>query len=137
MRNASRAFITIDVLIAGMVLVAGIAACMYLFRVGLMNLERANRANLFASKLLQIPATLKATDLERGEGEIDMGDGFLLRYRSRILSSVKPKIETGEGTVPSRFEIVLFEVAFKLIQGDYQKEGLLNVLKTKALPAEF
>ena len=44
--TGEKGFLVLEVLIAGLILTASIAASMYLFKMGFANLERANNSNV-------------------------------------------------------------------------------------------
>ncbi|HVO67146.1 MAG TPA: hypothetical protein VMT12_11730 [Syntrophales bacterium] len=82
----SRGFLVLEVLIAGLILTASIAAAMYLFRVGFNHMERVNQVNLLSAKLLQAGSLLKIIELERQSGTEDMGDGVIMKWVSHLLA---------------------------------------------------
>ncbi len=53
-RFSDSGFLILEVMIASLILTAGVAATMYLFRLGFQYLERANDSNLLSSKLPQV-----------------------------------------------------------------------------------
>ena len=110
-----RGFLVLEILIAGFILTASIAAAMYLFRMGYDYLEKANVSNTISSKLIQAAGLCKVLELEKKYGTEDMGDGVTLKWEAHLLSSSKPPIE-GEGGIllQSLHELYLYRVNFTL-----------------------
>lgn len=94
-------FLLLEILFAGLILTAGIACSMYLFRAGFEHLERVDRANLLSAKLLQAGSLLKITDLNRQSESEDMGDGVTMKWKSRLVGSIQPLKYLREGGTPS------------------------------------
>jgi Tfp pilus assembly protein PilV len=46
--NQPKGFLVLEILIAGLILTASIAATMYLFRVGTLYLEKVNQSNMLS-----------------------------------------------------------------------------------------
>src|SRR5208283_1792068 len=82
----SRGFLVLEVLIAGLILTASIAAAMYLFRMGFDHMERVNNVNLLSAKLLQAGSLLKIIELERQSGTEDLGDGVIMKWKSHLVA---------------------------------------------------
>ena len=100
-----KGFIVIEILIAGLILTASIAATMYLFRMGFEHLERANQSNILASKLTQATGLFDTLDLQKKSGEEDIGEGIKLKWDARLLRSSKPIRGEGEFSIPSFHEL--------------------------------
>ena len=58
-------FLVLEILIAGLILTASIAATMYLFRMGYNYLDKANQINVLSSKLIQASGLLKTLEMEK------------------------------------------------------------------------
>lgn len=133
LRNNNRGFITIDILIAGVILTAGIAASAYLFRVGFDYLDRANKANTLALKISQTPALLRTLDLDKESGKEDLGDGVTLNWTAKLFSKTRPSNVSGETPMPSMHEFYLYEVNLTYQYKDLSKSYKVNVFRSKSL----
>lgn len=112
-------FLLLEILVAGVILTAGIACAMYLFRSGFEHLERADRANLLSAKLLQAGSLLKITDLERRSGSEDLGDGVTMKWTAQLAGSSLPHIYARDASgsmeaFSGHHEIYLYRVDFGL-----------------------
>jgi len=58
-------FLVLEILIAGLILTSGIAATMYLFRMGFEHLERAKISNTLSAKLIQASGLIRTLDLQK------------------------------------------------------------------------
>ncbi|MCX8034514.1 MAG: hypothetical protein N3A00_04275 [Thermodesulfovibrio sp.] len=132
-RNSSKGFITIDILIAGVILTAGIAASAYLFRLGFDYLDRANKANTIALKISQTPALLRTLDFEKESGKEELGDGVMLSWTAKLLSKSRPATMTGEAPVSSMHELYLYEVTLSFEYKDLIRTYKVNVFRSKSL----
>lgn len=129
--KGNEGFLLIEILIAGLIITASIAATMSLFRVGFQHLERVNISNKLSSKLPQSVSFLKTIDLEIEEGVEEMGDGVTLVWKSEILERTIPSTETMGKTTSSIHELSLYKLDFQLIYNDVERDYELNVLKYK------
>lgn len=135
----SRGFLVLEVLIAGLILTASIAASMYLFRIGLSHMERVNRANLLSAKLLQAGARLKVLDLEKQSGAEDLGEGVTLQWRARLLSRDKQagdlRPQQAGDTVRKNFshDLFLYRVDFLLTYQGSTGEYSVHVFRSRSL----
>jgi len=132
LKKPSYGFITIDVLIAGMILTAGIAASMYLFRLGYNYLQKANIANTLSVKIAQAPALVRTLDLSQESGTEDFGDGVVLKWTSNLISKSRPQIMAEFG-VQSMHELYLYEVTLDFEYAGVKKTYKINVFRSKAL----
>jgi len=132
MKGLKKGSITIDVLIAGMILTAGIAASMYLFRLGFQYLEKANTANLIALKISQTPALLRTLDLSKESGLEDLGDGVTLRWTSKLIAKSRPE-RMAEAKIPSAHELYLYEVTLNFEHKGIAKTYKVNVFRSTTL----
>jgi len=128
-------FLLVEILIAGLILTASIAATMYLFRMGYEYLEKANSSNVLSSKLIQVPGLLKTIALEGKSGEEDMGGGVGLKWEARLLGRARPIKGGGEFAVTSSHELFLYKVNFSLIYQNQNREYEIDVFKSKPLSA--
>lgn len=135
-KKSNSGFITIDILIAGVILTAGIAASAYLFRIGFDYLDRANKANTLALKISQTPALLRTLDFEKESGTEELGDEVRLIWTAKLISKSRPSTITGEMKVPSRYELYLYEVTLTFEYKDLVKKYTINVLRSKTTVAE-
>jgi hypothetical protein len=83
-------FLLIEVLISSMILTSGIAATMYLFRVGYQSLERARQSNLVSSKIPYAVNFLQTDGYADQSGSEQLGDGVVLTWTSRIADRKEP-----------------------------------------------
>ena len=117
-------FLVLEILIAGLILTSGIAATMYLFRMGFEYLEKARISNTLSSKLIQASGLIRTLDLDRKAGTEDLGGGVSLQWNARPLSSVTPVASADSGKITSLYDLSLYEVQFNLsfqgVQRDYQ-----------------
>jgi len=132
MKKFKKGSITIDVLIAGMVLTAGIAASMYLFNLGFQYLEKANTANAIALKISQTPALLRTLDLSKELGTEDLGDGVTLEWSSKLIAKSRPE-RLVEVKIPSMHELYLYEVTLNFKYKDSVKTYKINVFRSKTV----
>ena len=132
MKRLKKGSITIDVLIAGMILTAGIAASMYLFKLGFKYLEKANTANAIALKVSQIPALLRTFDFSKESGTEDLGDGVTLEWTSKLIAKSRPE-RLAEIKIPSMHELYLYEVTLKFIYKDKIKTYKIHIFRSKQL----
>jgi len=128
-------FIVIDIMIAGLILTASIAATMYLFRMGFDYLERANQTNVLSSKLTQATGLIRALDMEKKSGEEDLGEGVTLKWDARLLDASRPVRGPGELSVSSVHELFLYRVLFSLNYQGIVQEYKVNVFRYKPLSA--
>ena len=130
MKRLKKGSITIDVLIAGMILTAGIAASMYLFKLGFQYLEKANTVNIIALKVSQTPALLRTLDLSEESGIEDLGDGVTLEWTSKLIAKSRPE-RLAEVKIPSMYELYLYEVTLKFIYKNKIRTYKINVFRSK------
>lgn len=136
MRN-EKGFLVLEVLIAGLILTASVAATMYLFRIGAEGLERANQSNLLSSRLPQAVNLIKSLDMNSKQGAEELGDGILLTWKSRLLEKVIPDIITQDGSAKGIHELYLYQVDFDLAKKEGQKRDYkLNVFRYKTLGSQ-
>jgi len=131
--SRQKGFLVIEILIAGLILTASIAAAMYLFRMGYVYLEKANWSNTISVKLIQAANIVKVLDLEKKSGIEDMGEGVSMKWDAQLISSARPmKGEAGE-MVQSMHIISLYKVNFSLAYRDSAREYNVNVFRYKSL----
>lgn len=135
MKLNERGFLILEMLIAGLILTASIAATMYLFKLGFEHLERANDSNVISSKAPQAINLIKTMDLERGRGTEYMGDDVALRWEALLLEKYRPLIVDVEfgTTTPSRREMYLYRVLLKIEYKKISRGYELNVFRHKML----
>lgn len=127
-----KGFLVIEILIAGLILTASIAAAMYLFRMGYVYLEKANWSNTISVKLIQAANIVKILDLEKKTGVEDMGDGVSMKWNAQLISSSRPMIGQPGEMVRSMYEIFIYKVNFSLTYQDSIREYQVNVFKYKS-----
>lgn len=130
-------FLVLEILIAGMILTASIAATMYLFRVGFEHLGRAGTTNTLSSKLPQAVNLLKSIDMSAREGAEDIGDGVTLRWRAELLAKHVPPQPVDEMSTVGVHELFLYHVNFELYFKDQKKEYELNVFRSRPTYSTF
>jgi hypothetical protein len=128
-----KGFIVIEILIAGLILTASIAATMYLFRMGFEHLERANESNVLASKLTQATGLMDTLDFQKKSGEEDIGEGVRLQWQARLMESSRPAQGVGEFATPALHEILLYRVDFKLRYKGLVREYQVHVFRYQPL----
>jgi hypothetical protein len=131
--NHQQGFLVLEILIAGLILTASIAATMYLFRMGYDYLEKANRSNVLSSKLVQAAGLLKTLEMEKKSGVEDMGDDVNLKWAARLLGSSRPTKGGGEFAVTSIHELFLYRVDFSLVYQNTSRDYQINVFRYKPL----
>jgi hypothetical protein len=132
-RTRGSGFIVLEILIAGLILTASIAATMYLFRMGFDYLERANQSNLLSSKLPQAAGLIRTLDLQQNSGEEDIGEGITLKWEAQLLNSSRPIRRGGEFPIASLYELLLYRVLFSLNYKGDLREYQINVFRYKPL----
>ncbi len=136
MRNHQKeGFIVVEIMIAGLILTASIAATMYLFRMGFDYLERANQSNVLSSKLTQATGLIRTLDMEKKSGEEDLGEGVTLKWDARLLDASRPVRGQAEFAIISIHELFLYRVLFSLNYKGIVQEYKVNVFRYKPLSA--
>ena len=126
-------FIVVEILIAGLILTASIAATMYLFRMGFDYLDRANQSNVLSSKLTQATGLIRTLELQKNSGVEDMGDGVTLKWVARLLESSRPIKQVADFSLQSIHELLLYRVDFNLNYKGIVREYQVNVFRYKPL----
>jgi hypothetical protein len=138
-RENSRGFLVLEVLIAGLILTASIAAAMYLFRMGFDHMERVNKVNLLSAKLLQAGSLLKIVELERHSGTEDLGDGVIMKWESHLVARNNQKRSgtnsSSDIAVRRNFshDLFLYRVDFLLEFKGSMREYHINVFHSRPL----
>jgi hypothetical protein len=128
-----RGFLVLEILIAGFILTASIAAAMYLFRTGYDYLERANISNTISAKLVQTAGLFRVLELTKNSGTEDMGNGVTLKWEARLLGSSKPPILGGEVPMPSLHELYLYRINFSLDYKNVSRSYEINAFRFKPI----
>jgi hypothetical protein len=129
----------LEVLIAGLILTASIAAAMYLFRMGFDHMERVNKVNLLSAKLLQAGSLLKIVELERHSGTEDLGDGVIMKWESHLVARNNQKRSgtnsSSDIAVRRNFshDLFLYRVDFLLEFKGSMREYHINVFHSRPL----
>ncbi len=131
--HQARGFIVVEIMIAGLILTASIAATMYLFRMGFGYLERADQSNVLSSKLTQATGLLRTLDVQKKSGEEDLGGGVTLKWEAQLLGSSRPVKGQAESTTPSTHDLFLYRVLFSLNYQGIIQEYRVNVFRYKPL----
>ncbi|MFA4916755.1 MAG: hypothetical protein WC560_08810 [Syntrophales bacterium] len=132
-KNQEEGFLVIEILIAGLILTASIAATMYLFRMGYGYIEKSNQSNVISSKLIQTAGLVKTLELDKKTGMEEMGDGVTLSWKAKLLGQTRPIKGELEFAAPSIHELLLYRVNFILNYRGIAKEYQINVFKHKTL----
>jgi hypothetical protein len=132
-KSRQKGFLVLEILIAGVILTASIAATMYMFRMGYDYIAKAEQSNIFSSKLVQAVGLLKTLDLEKKSGVEDMGNDVTLTWECRLLGAAKPARGRGEYLDASMHEIFLYRMEFSLTYRNTSKEYQINVFRYKSL----
>ena len=131
--NQRKGFIVLEVLISGLILTASIAATMYLFRMGFDYLDRANQSNVLSSKLTQATGLLRTLDMQKNDGEEDLGENVTLKWKSQLLESSRPIKQAEDFSLQSIHELFLYRVDFSLNYKGIVREYQVNVFRYKSL----
>ena len=132
MKN-EKGFLVLEMLVAGVILTASVAAAMYLFRIGADNLARVNSSNLLSAKLPQAVSLIRGLDLHKPSGAEELGDGVSLKWESRLIEQLIPG--QADGRIASAAnELYLFRVEFSLEYEDrLKREYSIHVFRHKSL----
>jgi len=130
----TRGFLVLEILIAGLILTSGIAATMYLFRMGMEHLEKAKISNTLSTKLVQVSGLMQTLDLGEKRGIEEMGDGVSLAWDARLLASVQPIATSATGKIStSPYELSLYKVHFTLSLQGVLREYSISVFRYRSL----
>jgi hypothetical protein len=129
----NRGFLVLEILIAGLILTAGIAATMYLFRLGYGYLEKTRQSNILSARLIQASSLIKEQDLDRQSGTVEAGDGVTLKWKARLLIASLPTSGEGEFAVRSPHELRLYRVDITAQYQEIARDYQINVLRYKTL----
>lgn len=135
MKN-EKGFLVLEILIAGLILTASVAATMYLFRIGSEGLERANASNLLAARMPQAVNFIKNLDMNTKEGSEDLGEGILLSWKAELREKSLQEVRDEETGAVSKgmHELYLYQVDFSLADDrGLKREYKINVLRYKSL----
>lgn len=120
-----KGFILIEILISGIILASITAASMYLFKIGYLNLAKADNVYILNSKIPLAINLIKNS--EKRESIEDLGDGVFLRWKSKLLS--KSFVTTKNDSREIKFFVYLYLVYFNLSMQDEKKDYEIYVLK--------
>jgi len=127
-------FLLLEILIASLILAGAVAAGMYLFRTGFQYLEKIKENNLLASKVPQALSYLyQVADLEKGEGEVNLGEEVKLRWRASLLERVRPQVARAGPDNSTSYELYLYGVEFTLSTPKLERDYYTYVTKYKIL----
>lgn len=129
----SGGFLVLEILIAGLILTAGIAATMYLFRMGFEHLEKARISNTLSAKLVQATGLIRSLDLEKVSGTEEMGEGVTLKWNAGVLSSMMPVSADKREVSSLLYHLLLYQVEFTLSAQGVSRDYSMHVLRYKAL----
>jgi hypothetical protein len=128
-----KGFLVLEILIAGLILTASIAATMYLFRMGYIYIEKARQSNILSSKLIQTTGLFKTLELNQKSGTENLGDGVVLQWEAKLLETSRPARTDTEFPIPSQHELYLYRVDFSLNYQDVKRDYHVNVFRYKSL----
>ena len=130
-KQQEKGFLVLEILIAGLILTASIAATMYLFQLGYGYLEKTRLSNVLSSKLIQAGGLFKTLELDRESGTEDIGDGVKLKWKSRLLSTSTPKSGGGGFTTQFAYELLIYRVDFTMLYQGMDRDYQINVFRYK------
>lgn len=133
MKSSQKGFLILEVFIASLILTSSIAATMYLFRIGMEGLQRANDSNVLSSKLPEAVNLLAALDLSQKQGEEYLGNDVSMRWESALIGKTRPVHPTAEGIEQSLHELYLYNVILKFKYQNLAREYTVNVFRYKPL----
>ena len=131
-KQQEKGFLVLEILIAGLILTASIAATMYLFQLGYGYLEKTRQSNVLSSKLIQAGGLFKTLELDRESGTEDIGDGVKLKWKSRLLGTSIPKFGGGEATTQFTYELFIYRVDFTMLYQGMDRDYQINVFRYKS-----
>jgi len=127
----TKGFLVLEMLVAGLILTASIAAAMYLFRIGAQNLERVENSNIISAKLPQVMSLLRELDLTKPGGVEALGDGVLLKWESKLMDNIVPGQPEAKGARLAQ-EIGLYQVDFSVeYENRLKREYSIHVFRSK------
>jgi len=132
-KQREKGFLVLEILIAGLILTASIAATMYLFQLGYGYLEKTRTSNVMSSKLIQATGLFKTLDLDRQSGTEDIGDGVKLKWKSRLLGTAAPKFGGSEVASYNIYELFIYRVDFTVLYQGMDRDYQINVFKYKSM----
>jgi hypothetical protein len=132
-KQQEKGFLVLEILIAGLILTASIAATMYLFQLGYGYLEKTRLSNVLSSKLIQAGGLFKTLELDRESGTEDIGDGVKLKWKSRLLSTSTPKSRGGGFTTQFAYELFIYRVDFTMLYQGMDRDYQINVFRYKLI----
>ena len=130
-KQQEKGFLVLEILIAGLILTASIAATMYLFQLGYGYLEKTRHSNVLSSKLIQAGGLFKTLELDRESGTEDIGDGVKLKWKSQLLGTSIPKFGGGESTTQFAYELFIYRVDFTMLYQGMDRDYQINVFRYK------
>lgn len=130
-KQQEKGFLVLEILIAGLILTASIAATMYLFQLGYGYLEKTRLSNVLSSKLIQAGGLFKTLELDRESGTEDIGDGVKLKWKCRLLSTSTPKYGGGGFTTQFAYELFIYRVDFTMLYQGMDRDYQINVFRYK------
>lgn len=130
-KQQEKGFLVLEILIAGLILTASIAATMYLFQLGYGYLEKTRLSNVLSSKLIQAGGLFKTLELDRESGTEDIGDGVKLKWKCRLLGTSIPKFGGSEFTTQSAYELFIYRVDFTMLYQGMDRDYQINVFRYK------
>lgn len=131
-KQQEKGFLVLEILIAGLILTASIAATMYLFQLGYGYLEKTRHSNVLSSKLIQAGGLFKTLELDRESGTEDIGDGVKLKWKCRLLGTSIPKFGGSEFTTQSAYELFIYRVDFTMLYQGMDRDYQINVFRYKS-----
>lgn len=135
-KQRQRGFLVLEILIAGLILTASIAATMYLFSLGYGYLEKTRQSNVLSAKLIQASGLLKTLELDRQSGTEEMGGGVTMKWQARLLGTSRPIFGEGEFAVQSLHELSIYRVDFTTQYQGMARDYRINVFRYKPLSSD-
>jgi hypothetical protein len=129
-RRYQGGFLILEVMIASLIITAGVAATMYLFRLGFQFIERANDSNVLSSKLPQVINYMKILDMGVKTGTEDMGDDVIMHWDATLVETARPSRDTLEGKEMFHFNLYLYKVNISLDYKNLSRKYEINVFRS-------
>ncbi|MBF0565001.1 MAG: hypothetical protein HQK89_07155 [Nitrospirae bacterium] len=121
-------FLLMEVLIAGLIVTAAVAAAMALFREGMTSLQRARESNLVASKVPEALDYLKFAEMVGIPSTEELGDEVVMTWKSTLLRVSPPFITPN---VSGKYDVYLYRVNFTLTYRDLARDYEINLLRCR------
>lgn len=134
MKGREGGFLLIEILISALIIAGSISASFFLFRMGFDYWQRAEESNLLARKVPQVISYLSnVAELEKGEGELDLGEEIRLKWRAELVETSRPQVPLPEAGFISPYELYLYNVSFILEGRRTFREHQIKIFRYRML----